>query len=63
MSKIDKVVKWLKQPSSVRAVIILAGIAGYTVTPEVIAAAGALLGLYELFRDEDKQIKTTSKDE
>ncbi len=61
MTKIDKLIKWLKQPSSIRAIVILAGLAGYTITPEILGAAGALLGLYELFRDEDKQIKKASE--
>lgn len=61
MTKLDKLVKLFKQPSTHKGLIVLAGAIGITVTPEYKEAIGALTGIlygiYQIARDEDKQIE------
>ena len=62
MNKIDKLWKLLKQPSTLKGLIAIAGILGVIVTPEYMEAIGAAAvfayGFYQIFRDEDTQIKS-----
>ena len=56
--KIKKIIKWLKEPSTIRAIIIFAGLLGYGITTQEVnayaTAAASLLSLFELFPDEKK---------
>lgn len=58
MSIVTTVVRFLKQPSTLRGIIGVVTAAGVTLTPGqtegIIAFALAGLALVELFRDEDK---------
>jgi Mn2+/Fe2+ NRAMP family transporter len=62
-TKIDKLWELLKQPSTHKGLIAIAGVVGVIVTPEYMEAIGAVsvlaYGMYQIFRDEDKQIKST----
>ncbi len=59
-AKIDKLVKFLKQPSTHKGLIAVITAAGIALKPEHMAAIGSagtmLYGFYQVFRDEDKQI-------
>ncbi|MGM0656728.1 MAG: hypothetical protein ACQETR_15625 [Thermodesulfobacteriota bacterium] len=55
--KTEKLIRWFKQPSTIRALTILGSVLGFTITPEIALVGAAIIGLYELLRDEDKQIK------
>ena len=61
MDKIDRLYKLLKQPSTLKGLIVLAGVIGVTVTPQYAEAIGALTAIlyavYQILRDEDKQIE------
>lgn len=54
----DLIKKYAKQPSTWRGGFVLLGVVGVTLQPDqkeaVIAAVAALMGLYETFRNEDK---------
>ena len=57
--KIGKLVRFLKQPSTHKGIIVILGACGVTVTPEYKEAIGMgsimLFGLYEILMDEDKK--------
>jgi len=65
LSKIDRLVKYLKQPSTHKGLLVVASALGIAISPEhaeAIVIAGSLIyGLYQILRDEDKQIKDTTK--
>lgn len=56
--KIEKLVRYLRQPSTWQGITAIAAAAGYTLTPEYkdafFAAGALLLGLIQCFKDEDK---------
>jgi len=56
--KIEKLVRYLKQPSTWQGITAIAAAAGYTLTPDYkdafFAAGALLLGLIQFFKDEDK---------
>jgi len=60
--KIDKLWKLLKQPSTHKGLIAIAGSVGLVISPAHYVAIGSamtlLYGLYQIIRDEDKQIKS-----
>ena len=49
----------LKQPSTIRGVIMLLGLAGYNISPEhidsIIQTAVGAIGIYEMIRDGNKK--------
>jgi len=51
----------LKQPSTHKGLIAIAGVFGVVISPEYKEAIGSaavlVYGLYQVFRDEDTQIK------
>ena len=61
MSKLSRIVAYIKQPSTLKGLTALAGLAGYTLAPETIAVymlvLPVLVGLFEVARDEDKKEK------
>ena len=57
-TKIGKLLNLLKQPSTHKGLIVLAGAVGYKLELSLLMAASAIAySLYQIFRDEDKQIK------
>lgn len=50
-----------KEPSTWRAIFVLAGLAGYTLSPElqeqIVLAVGACLGVVELIRKEKTNVQ------
>jgi len=58
LTKIEKIKKLVKQPSTIRGLVILAGLIGYSVKPEeinaIIGGIAMLLSVLEILRDEDK---------
>lgn len=53
------IIRFLKQPSTVRGIIVLLGVGGYSVVDEqqltdVLGLCAGLLGVVEVFRDENK---------
>lgn len=61
--KADKIIRWIKQPSTIRALTIMGSVVGLTITPEIAVIGAAIIGLYELLRDEDKQVKESCERE
>ena len=61
MNKIDKLWELLKQPSTHKGLIVLAGTLGVVITPEYAESIGVVAMLayavYQILRDEDTQIK------
>lgn len=55
MNKIDALVEWIKQPATLKGLVIMAGLAGYVIDPlqvqTVILAASGLYSLLALFYD------------
>ena len=55
---IDKIIDRLKQPSTLKGAVALAGLLGYTVGPDAMANYALVLplviGILEMFRDEKK---------
>jgi hypothetical protein len=53
--KAQFMIEWLKQPSTIKAIIVLAGVAGYRLDPgrvnDVLLAVGTLYGLVGAFYD------------
>jgi len=51
----------LKQPSTIRALLVVAGLAGWNVSPEnanaILTVLGLIYGVYEAGRDEAKPVK------
>lgn len=58
-------VEWIKQPSTIKGIITLLGTLGFTLTaPQVNLIAVVALsayGLYQTFRNEDKQIEKAAE--
>jgi len=58
MKKITAIIDYLKQPSTLKGLVALAGLLGYAVTPEQLSAYALILplivGLFEVVRNEDK---------
>ncbi len=56
----DLIKKYIKQPSTWRGFFALLGVVGVSIMPEqkeaIIGAAVAALGLYETFRNEEKDV-------
>jgi len=61
-TKIDKLWQLFKQPSTHKGIIAIIGAIGIAINPANIAAIGAITtlayGVYQIIRDEDKQIKS-----
>ena len=55
--KIDKFVAWIKQPSTIKAILIFLGLAGVTISPdkanEIITSAVVLYGGIAAFYDKN----------
>jgi hypothetical protein len=55
--KIDKLMAWLKQPSTIKAIILFAGLAGTTLEPdkmqEIVTAATVFYGAIAMFYDKN----------
>lgn len=54
----ETILKYLKQPSTIRGIIGVLGAVGVALSPEqteaIVTAAIAALGVFEVFRNEDK---------
>lgn len=54
----ERILRLVKQPSTIRALIVLAGLAGYTLDPslieQVMQGVVAAIAVYEALRDEEK---------
>ena len=62
MNKIDKLWALFKQPSTKKGLIMLITAAGIAIKPElwesIMFAGGMVIAIYQIFRDEDTQIKS-----
>ena len=60
-NKFDKLWQLLKQPSTHKGLIAAIGSVGIALSPEHMVAIGSVsalaYGVYQIFRDEDKQIQ------
>ena len=56
MTKFDKLLEHLKQPSTIRGAVTLLGVFGVVLDPskleEIAVAVGFVVSLYEIVRDE-----------
>ena len=54
----DKLINKLKEPSTIKGLVALAGLVGYAVSPEqynkIMLALPVLIGVWETFRKETK---------
>lgn len=54
---LDEVVRILRQPSSIRGIVVIAGFAGYVVDPasvqHIVEAVIAAIAVIEVLRDEE----------
>jgi len=60
-TKIEKLLRYMKQPSTWQGITAVAATAGYTLAPEyqtaIIAIGTLALGLIQCFKDEDRAKK------
>ena len=61
-TKIDKLWELLKQPSTHKGLIAVVGAFGIFISPEhweaILTLGGLAYGIYQIFRNEDKQIRS-----
>jgi len=59
MTKLQRLLSHLKQPSTIRGLVTLAGVFGVVFEPnkveEIAIAVGTIVGLYEAIRDGEKK--------
>ena len=66
-SMLNSLVKYLKQPGTWQGIAVIAGALGYTLAPgyqeAILAAAGLMLGVIQVMKDEDRERTPITKEE